>query len=403
MGKKRKKQGSTDAMASVLMETPEPARSQEATPEPPAPVVVAALPFARSPSQMPPPPEALTEEKAAEVLAAQPDPEPEALVDQDIEVLSVSVPPPSQASSEAAPSTARPKKRKKKRATRPPPAMRPAGRDALDQKIDRLEAKLEEKKGEAAKAAREGFGSVAPDDQSVPPVDLEVHDEFFAAGEKPHAIARDPSGAFSAVDARHAQKMTAAAHARRAHLSRYVKWAVGAAAGILLLGITVSKLRHPDNEIARHEVTHVAAALPQPQEVQQPVGKVDPPPVVELADQGNLDDKKVDDTKVDDKKDEIKDDTDKKPDDLPPEKPKNAWQEKQTAKAALERGANGVAISAGERSVALDSSDGEAWLVLGAAYQATSNPSQAKRCFNACVTQGKKGPIGDCRDMLNAL
>jgi hypothetical protein len=302
--------------------------------------------------------------------------------------------------SEAAPSTARPKRRKKKRTTKPPAAGQ--ARDVLDQKIGRLEAKLEVKKEEAAKAAREGFGSPAVDDQSVPPVDLEVHDEFFAAGEK-GPVTRDASGAFSALDARHAQKMTAAAHARRAHLSRYVKWAVGGSAALLLAAITVNKLRRPEAEPARREVVH-AAQVVGPQEQVAQIKPVDvPPAVVELGDQGNLDDKKVDDTKVDDKAEEVKDDTDKKPDELPPEKPKNAWQEKQTAKAALERGANGVAVSSGERSVALDASDGEAWLVLGAAYQAMGNTGQAKRCFNACVTQGKKGPIGDCRDMLSAL
>ena len=48
----------------------------------------------------------------------------------------------------------------------------------------------------------------------------------------------------------------------------------------------------------------------------------------------------------------------------------------------------------------LDPSDGEAWLVLGGAYQAMGNTGQAKRCYNACVSQGKKGPISDCKDML---
>ena len=67
------------------------------------------------------------------------------------------------------------------------------------------------------------------------------------------------------------------------------------------------------------------------------------------------------------------------------------------------RGANGVAIQAGERSVALDPSDGEAWLVLGGAYQAMGNNGQAKRCYTACTTQGKKGPISDCKDMLGGL
>ena len=48
-------------------------------------------------------------------------------------------------------------------------------------------------------------------------------------------------------------------------------------------------------------------------------------------------------------------------------------------------------------------SDAEAWLVLGAAYQAMGNVAMAKRSFKACVSQGKKGPVSDCRDMLNSL
>ncbi len=88
---------------------------------------------------------------------------------------------------------------------------------------------------------------------------------------------------------------------------------------------------------------------------------------------------------------------------MPAETPKTAYQEKISAKAALERGSNGAAIAAGERSVALDPSDGEAWLVLGGAYQAMGNNGQAKRCYNACVSQGKKGPISDCRDMLGSM
>jgi hypothetical protein len=304
------------------------------------------------------------------------------------------------ATSEAAPATARPKKKRKKRTTKPP-----VSREALDQKIGRLEAKLEEKKDAAAKAAREGFGGKHDeDDTSVPPVDLEVHDAFFAAGDKEHVPTKE-SGAYAALDPRHAQKMSATAHARRAHLSKYVMWAVGAAAGILMLGFAIKTFRgHPNEEPVHKEVAHVAAPPPVETAKQEPVQqKTDTPPaVVELKDEtitndtANGTDAKAPEAVA------TTDDTAKK-DDLPPEKPKNAWQEKQAAKAALERGANAVAIQAGERSVALDPSDGEAWLVLGGAYQAMGQNGQAKRCYTACTTQGKKGPLSDCKDMLGGL
>jgi len=73
--------------------------------------------------------------------------------------------------------------------------------------------------------------------------------------------------------------------------------------------------------------------------------------------------------------------------------------EREASRFALERGDLGAAIAAGERSVALDSTDGEAWLVLGAAYQARGDLTQAKRCYRACVDQGRRGPKAECRAM----
>ena len=50
--------------------------------------------------------------------------------------------------------------------------------------------------------------STSVDDTSVPPVEQEIHEEFFAAGEKDHPLPRAESGPYSALDLRHAQKMT---------------------------------------------------------------------------------------------------------------------------------------------------------------------------------------------------
>ena len=408
MGKKRKKSSQAPSVAPSQPALTEEAAAAlvgevEAKPvEETKPVVEAAPepePVKAEPVKATPPkPEAAPEP----IVAPEPAPEPV------IEAAPAAAP-----VSEAAPETARPKKRVVKKKKRP--AAPAVTREALDQKIDRLEAKLEEKKEEVAKAAREAFGSnPALDDTSVPPVDLEIHDEFFAAGERPHSPPKEASGAYTALDARHAQKMTAHAVARRAHLSRYVKWVVGGAVGILLLGFTIKSMRHRSDEpIVRQEVTHVAQATQATEanvaKAAEPQAVVAPPPKTD-----------TDEAKVEDKADEAKTATNEaKPEgsaaektaepsdqpkgDLPPEKPKNAYQEKVSAKAALERGANGAAIAAGERSVSLDPSDAEAWLVLGAAYQASGNVGQAKRCFKSCVSQGKRGPVSDCRDMLSSL
>ena len=72
---------------------------------------------------------------------------------------------------------------------------------------------------------------------------------------------------------------------------------------------------------------------------------------------------------------------------------------REASRFALERGNLGTAVAAGERSVALDPSDGEAWLVLGAAYQARGELAQAKRCYRLCVEQGTRGPKAECRAM----
>ena len=73
---------------------------------------------------------------------------------------------------------------------------------------------------------------------------------------------------------------------------------------------------------------------------------------------------------------------------------------REVARKELSRGHARQSIEAGERSVALDPTDGEAWLVLGAAYQSKGAVADARRCFRACVSQAKRGPRGECSAML---
>ena len=73
---------------------------------------------------------------------------------------------------------------------------------------------------------------------------------------------------------------------------------------------------------------------------------------------------------------------------------------KRDALLALEARRLPEAIAAGERAVALDSTDGEAWLILGAAYQEFGQMVEARRCYRACVTMGKRDPRGECAAML---
>jgi cytochrome c-type biogenesis protein CcmH/NrfG len=73
---------------------------------------------------------------------------------------------------------------------------------------------------------------------------------------------------------------------------------------------------------------------------------------------------------------------------------------KRAAQRALEMGRVAAAIESGETSVALDPSDGEAWLILGAAYLERGQASDARRCFRSCVAEARRGPKWECAAML---
>jgi hypothetical protein len=53
----------------------------------------------------------------------------------------------------------------------------------------------------------------------------------------------------------------------------------------------------------------------------------------------------------------------------------------------------------GLESVRLDPVDGEAWLILGAAYQMVGDAKEARRAFASCLKEGKRGPRGECAAM----
>ena len=80
--------------------------------------------------------------------------------------------------------------------------------------------------------------------------------------------------------------------------------------------------------------------------------------------------------------------------------PDAARREKRAAQRALEMGRAAAAIESGEKSVSLDPSDGEAWLVLGAAYLERGQATDARRCFRACMTEASRGPKWECGAML---
>jgi hypothetical protein len=226
----------------------------------------------------------------------------------------------------------------------------------------------------------------------------ESHDEpakEFFSKPPPALPAEAPSDAPIEIDTRdprQAQKMTAAAIKRRAHLARYVKAAVAISAILCLAALVrVAIARNQRNDAIR-----TSAASMQQQTTEAPAA----PPVVEPP--------KTEETKPAEnaaKPEETKPAETAKAEETKPEEikpaverdPKAALKEKQTAQTMLERGKLADAIAAGEKSVELDPTDAEAWLILGATYQQKGDAKSATRAFKSCVEQATRGPKGECR------
>ena len=295
------------------------------------------------------------------------------------------------------------KKRKKKKqhegvaASSPPAAAAPttleaspSGRQKLEQKIERLEQKLEDKK-------RAAFESTpGEDDASIPPV---VEDEFFKKGdEPPPRVSAGMSGAFDAVpDPRSQRKLSPEARARRAQLAKWVKGAVAVSAAIIAIGVLRVTLKRQTNEEPVKAAAAVMAPVAEtkidpPVQPAQTQEQVAPPPVDDKKEEAKVDEPKVDDKA--DPKEQAKDE--------PKEKPAlTAAQEKAQAQRMLDANNAGGAAAAAGRSVALDPHDAEAWLILGAAYQMSGSNTAAKQAFSNCTKQAKRGPVSECASMMN--
>jgi hypothetical protein len=78
----------------------------------------------------------------------------------------------------------------------------------------------------------------------------------------------------------------------------------------------------------------------------------------------------------------------------------SAAEDKRASLRALEEWKLAEAIAAGERAVALDPTDGDAWLVLGAAYQNRGDVAGARRCYLACTKQATRGEVRECGFLL---
>ncbi len=253
------------------------------------------------------------------------------------------------------------------------------------------------------------------DPSGAPPVAEHEHEHgFFADDARPALSRHDHTD--DEIEEPRSSKMTPAARARRELFTKYVKGTVALLTALCIVALLRAATDHghrDDTPVAHAQTTIVAAnvqAAPAP--TQLDLARVPAPlSAAAAADKIAADEEKVAKATADSgtKAEEAKVEDAPKPADAPkveeakidpPKSDKTAGQEKAAARQALESGRAGVAIEAGERSVALDPTDGEAWLLLGAAYQEKGKTGDARRCFNSCLKQGKKGPIGECRQML---
>lgn len=265
-------------------------------------------------------------------------------------------------------------------------------------------------------------------DASAAPADLD--EEFFRTSSVPPVSAPKAILELETRDPRAEQIASAAARARRAHLAKYVKAAIAVSLVLCLAAVLRVAIRrnHADPETVAMAATSprplsappVAPAPPNPEPAvaadpslpsdptpaieptadpaaaaaTQPAKIDEPPPPVAAAPTSELTPATVAAGDAPSPEPVAAPDAPAEPD------PKAAKKEKLASQIALERGKNDAAIEAGERSVKLDPTDGEAWLILGAAYQAKGKALDARRCFTACLKEGKRGPKGECAAML---
>jgi DNA-binding response OmpR family regulator len=72
----------------------------------------------------------------------------------------------------------------------------------------------------------------------------------------------------------------------------------------------------------------------------------------------------------------------------------------QQAQRLLEHGSTSRAAEVARRATAADPSNAEAWLTLGAAYDASGNRAQAHNAYKSCVDSGTGPRVGECKALL---
>jgi hypothetical protein len=244
-----------------------------------------------------------------------------------------------------------------------------------------------------------------PQEESVPPAgDVTVDEAFFSEGDLQRHL--DASGDIDddtedddPLDPVR-RKSLASVRARRERFGRYVGWAVAGASAVCLVALLLPKLqrvsgttpapasvtRMEQGDRAQQSATATSALVAPPSPIVSaallsvPVASAVPALSAAPAASASS--------------------PEPQPAASAPADTGDARAEKAKAQKALERGKLAEAIEAGERSVKLDPTDSEAWLLLGASYQEKGKMPEAQRAYAACVKEGKTPARAECAKML---
>lgn len=230
-------------------------------------------------------------------------------------------------------------------------------------------------KAEHAEGARSEVAT-DPDQLSVPPIgDLAVDEEFFSEGDVSRLVSDAIEGDALTYADNATRKSEPHVVERRARFARYVKWAVTGAVVVCLAAVarTTMSSKTPTTALRSATVVATETARAVPKAAAQAAA-----PTADLLAAPEAADPAMEPEPV----------------------TGDAKEEKTKSRVFLEKRRIEDAIDAGERSVKLDPTDGEAWLILGAAYQEKGNMVEARRAYSSCVKQAMSGPRHECAKML---
>jgi tetratricopeptide (TPR) repeat protein len=212
--------------------------------------------------------------------------------------------------------------------------------------------------------------ALAQDEETIPPAgDLAVAEQFFSEADVSRLA--DPDDDLDSIENEKAQrKSDPAVVQRRAKFAKYVTWTVGVSAALCLVAVAKIAFTSSSKTISAANAANAPAKTEMVVKTPPPPAAAPAAPAAKAAEPAAAAVAPAEPAK--------------------PVVTGDVKEEKAKVKAALDKNKLADAIEAGERAVAIDETDSEAWLLLGAAYHAKGELKEAQRAYHACVDKGTK-------------